>query len=60
MDPQLLALVFLFCGLVAGGVLGWFVASRPLAELRERLLIRVLRLSRQMGIKKLEKMRKAA
>ena len=40
MDPQLLALVALFSGLVAGAALGWFFGSRPLAELRERLAIR--------------------
>ena len=40
MDPQLLALVALFTGLVAGGALGWFFGSRPLADLRERLLVR--------------------
>ena len=40
MDPQLLAFVALLSGLVAGGALGWFFGSRPLADLRERLLVR--------------------
>ncbi len=40
MDSQLFAIVALIIGLVAGVVLGWFVASRPVAELRERLLVR--------------------
>lgn len=40
MDLQLLALVALIFGLIAGAVLGWFFGSRPLAELRERFLIR--------------------
>ena len=40
MEPQLLAIVILFFGLVAGGALGWFFGSRPAADLRERLLVR--------------------
>ena len=40
MDSQLLALVTLFFGLVAGAALGWFIGSRPAAELRERFAVR--------------------
>ena len=40
MDPQVLAIVTLISGLLAGCALGWFVASRPLADLRQRLLVR--------------------
>lgn len=40
MDPQLLAIVTLILGLVGGFALGWFVASRPLADLRERFAVR--------------------
>lgn len=40
MDPQLLAIVTLILGLLGGFVLGWFVASRPLVDLRQRLLAR--------------------
>ena len=40
MDPEPLLFVFLFGGLVAGAVFGWFVGTRPLAELRGRFLVR--------------------
>ena len=40
MDPNVLAIVTLMLGLLAGLALGWFVASRPLADLRQRFLVR--------------------
>ncbi len=40
MDSQLLGILALVAGLAAGALLGWFFASRPLAELRERLAAR--------------------
>ncbi|MFZ9395364.1 MAG: DNA recombination protein RmuC [Erythrobacter sp.] len=36
MDPTILALIALAFGLVVGVGIGWFLASRPLAELRAR------------------------
>lgn len=36
MDPQLVTIFALFLGLGAGGGLGWFLASRPVAEWRRR------------------------
>jgi DNA recombination protein RmuC len=40
MDTQIFALVALILGAVAGAALGWFVGSRPAAELRQRFLVR--------------------
>lgn len=40
MDPQILSLVALLLGLGAGLALGWFLASRPVADLRARFLAR--------------------
>ena len=40
MDSQALALLTLFLGLAFGAALGWFTGARPLAELRERWLVR--------------------
>ena len=40
MDPQFLAVAALMLGFVFGGGIGWFVGSRPAAELRERFLVR--------------------
>lgn len=37
MDASILPLVALVCGAALGAALGWFLASRPLAELRARL-----------------------
>ncbi|WFL77929.1 DNA recombination protein RmuC [Altererythrobacter arenosus] len=37
MDPMLMALLALALGLAIGGVFGWFIGSRPVAELRSRL-----------------------
>lgn len=37
MDPVILALVSLLIGLAVGGVVCWFLASRPIADLRARL-----------------------
>ncbi|HEX5643969.1 MAG TPA: hypothetical protein VFX62_00480, partial [Erythrobacter sp.] len=36
MDPTVLALIALVFGLALGAGLGWFTASRPLAELKSR------------------------
>ena len=40
MDPQILTILSLLLGLGAGLALGWFLASRPVADLRSRLLVR--------------------
>ena len=40
MDTQILGILALVIGLVAGAALGWFFGSRPLAELRERFAAR--------------------
>lgn len=40
MDPQLLAIFTLVIGLVTGGAAGWLLCSRPLSELRQRLIQR--------------------
>ncbi len=40
MDLQLAVIVALFGGLVAGAFLGWLGASRPVADLRQRLALR--------------------
>jgi DNA recombination protein RmuC len=40
MDSQIFALVALIGGLAAGAALGWFVGSRPAADLRQRFLVR--------------------
>ena len=40
MDTEFIVLLALLFGLGAGLALGWFLASRPLADLRERLLVR--------------------
>jgi DNA recombination protein RmuC len=37
MDSTLIAILILILGLAVGGALGWFVGSRPAAELRVRL-----------------------
>jgi DNA recombination protein RmuC len=37
MDPVILSLFVLILGLAIGGAVGWFVASRPLVDLRARL-----------------------
>ena len=40
MDAQIRVVLALLLGLVLGGALGWFVGSRPAAELRQRWLVR--------------------
>ncbi len=40
MDQTVLIIITLVVGLIAGGLLGWFVGSRPAAELRQRWLVR--------------------
>ena len=40
MDQSILAVVLLVAGIALAGVLGWFVGSRPAAELRQRWLVR--------------------
>ena len=40
MDPAFLAVAALFIGLVAGVAAGWFFGARPVAELRQRWLVR--------------------
>ncbi len=40
METTIVAIVLLLVGLAVGGIAGWFVASRPLAELRARFLAR--------------------
>ena len=40
MEPQFYALIALVLGLAAGAVLGWFLGSRPAADLSQRLSIR--------------------
>ncbi|MFZ1744199.1 MAG: DNA recombination protein RmuC [Pontixanthobacter sp.] len=36
MDPTLLTILTLILGLILGGGIGWFVGSRPVADLRQR------------------------
>ena len=38
MDPSILPLIALVIGAALGGGVGWFLASRPLADLRSRLM----------------------
>ena len=40
MDETLFAVILLIAGLLLGGGLGWFLGSRPVADLRQRLLVR--------------------
>ena len=40
MDSTVLTLFALLLGLGLGGLLGWFLAARPIADLRERLALR--------------------
>ncbi len=40
MDSTLLIVLILIFGLAAGGGLGWFVGSRPAADLRDRLTVK--------------------
>lgn len=40
MDQTVLAILLGVAGLVFGGAFGWFLGSRPAAELRQRLLVR--------------------
>lgn len=40
MDQLYFAVMMLVAGLVVGGLLGWFAGSRPVAELRQRWLVR--------------------
>ena len=37
MDPSILPLLALILGAALGAAIGWFLASRPLVDLRERL-----------------------
>ena len=39
-NPQLLTIIALILGLAGGAALGWFFGTRPLPELRQRLLAR--------------------
>ncbi len=39
MDPAILPLVTLVLGAIFGGVACWFIASRPVADLRARLAV---------------------
>ncbi len=36
MNPQIIAIIALILGLIGGVALGWFLGTRPLADLRER------------------------
>ncbi|MCB2049284.1 MAG: DNA recombination protein RmuC [Novosphingobium sp.] len=40
MDETFLPVILMLAGLIFGGALGWFFGSRPVADLRQRLLVR--------------------